>query len=178
MCNLRLKFGKITSGFTLTERWEAGNYYIIFWSVTSKAEKRSCLIYLCHFRVKYDKEVCWSYAKIVKFCCLMFTLSTEPQKWAFRGISVKTTMNRWWARYIPACYFCIYSIIKAIVLCLSRRRGVDYFNRCFLWIQKLWLDCGMISRSVRLALGISELVDSLENAFLDNLRFSKLVFDL
>ena len=24
--NLRLKFGKITSGFTLTEQWEAGNY--------------------------------------------------------------------------------------------------------------------------------------------------------
>ena len=37
-CNLRLKFGKITSGFTLTERWEAGNYHIIFWSMTSKAE--------------------------------------------------------------------------------------------------------------------------------------------
>ena len=29
---------KITSGFTLTERWESGNYYIIFWSMTSKAE--------------------------------------------------------------------------------------------------------------------------------------------
>ena len=37
-CNLRLKFRKITSGFILTERWEAGNYHIIFWSVTSKAE--------------------------------------------------------------------------------------------------------------------------------------------
>ena len=37
-CNLRLKFIKITSGFTLTEQWEAGNYHIIFWSVTSKAE--------------------------------------------------------------------------------------------------------------------------------------------
>ena len=37
-CNLRLKFGKITSWFTLTERLEAGNYHINFWSVTSKAE--------------------------------------------------------------------------------------------------------------------------------------------
>ena len=37
-CNLRLKFGKINSGFTLTERWEAGNYHIIFWSMASKAE--------------------------------------------------------------------------------------------------------------------------------------------
>ena len=25
-CNLRLKFEKITSAFTLTEQWEAGNY--------------------------------------------------------------------------------------------------------------------------------------------------------
>ena len=25
----------------MTERWEAGNYYIVFWSVTSKAEFRS-----------------------------------------------------------------------------------------------------------------------------------------
>ena len=33
-----LKFGKINSGFTLTEQWEAGNYYIVFWCVTSKAE--------------------------------------------------------------------------------------------------------------------------------------------
>ena len=38
MCNLRLKLGKITSGFTLTERWEAGNYHIIFGAMTSKAE--------------------------------------------------------------------------------------------------------------------------------------------
>ena len=37
-CSLRLKFGKITSGFTMTERWEAGNYHIIFWSMMSKAE--------------------------------------------------------------------------------------------------------------------------------------------
>ena len=53
--NLRLKFGKITSGFTLTERWEAGDYHIIFWSMTSKAEFSSespdqflyiCLIYV------------------------------------------------------------------------------------------------------------------------------------
>ena len=31
-------FGKITSRFTLIERWGAGNYHIIFWSMTSKAE--------------------------------------------------------------------------------------------------------------------------------------------
>ena len=37
-CNLLLKFGKITSGFTLTERWKAGYYYAVFWAVTSKAE--------------------------------------------------------------------------------------------------------------------------------------------
>ena len=37
-CNLGLKFGKITPGFTLTVQWEAGNYYIIFWSMTSKTE--------------------------------------------------------------------------------------------------------------------------------------------
>ena len=30
--------------------------------------------------------------KITKFCCLTFTLSTEPQKWAFRGVSLKTTV--------------------------------------------------------------------------------------
>ena len=29
---------KNISGFILTERWEAGKYYIIFWSMTSKAE--------------------------------------------------------------------------------------------------------------------------------------------
>ena len=39
-CNLRLKFGKTTSGFTLTERWEAGNYLSIFWWMASKAEFR------------------------------------------------------------------------------------------------------------------------------------------
>ena len=33
-----LKLGKITSGFTLTKQWETGNYHIIFWSMTSKAE--------------------------------------------------------------------------------------------------------------------------------------------
>ena len=32
------KFWQLTSRFTLTEQWEAGNYHIIFWSVTSKAE--------------------------------------------------------------------------------------------------------------------------------------------
>ena len=37
-CNLCLKFGKITSRFTLTEQWEAGNYHIVFWSMTSKTE--------------------------------------------------------------------------------------------------------------------------------------------
>ena len=37
-CNLRLKFGKITSGFTLTEQWEAGNFPIVFWFVTSETE--------------------------------------------------------------------------------------------------------------------------------------------
>ena len=29
-CNLRFKFEKITSGFNLTERWEAGNYHAVF----------------------------------------------------------------------------------------------------------------------------------------------------
>ena len=37
-CNLHLKFGKITSRLTLTERREAGNYHIIFWYITSKVE--------------------------------------------------------------------------------------------------------------------------------------------
>ena len=37
-CNLHVKFKKITSGFTLTERWKAGNYHINFWSMTLKAE--------------------------------------------------------------------------------------------------------------------------------------------
>mgnify|MGYP001799646785 CR=1 FL=1 len=36
--NLRSKFGKITSGFTFTEQWGAGNYPIVFWSVTSETE--------------------------------------------------------------------------------------------------------------------------------------------
>ena len=36
--NLRLKSLKITSGFTLTEQSDAGNYHIIFLSVTSKVE--------------------------------------------------------------------------------------------------------------------------------------------
>ena len=52
--NLRFKIWKITSGFTLTERWEAGNYHIIFWFVTSKSEFNSerpvlfawCLLFL------------------------------------------------------------------------------------------------------------------------------------
>ena len=37
-CNLLLKFGNVTSGFNSTERREAGNYPIVFWSMTSKAE--------------------------------------------------------------------------------------------------------------------------------------------
>ena len=48
-CSLRLKFGKITSGFTLTEQWEAGNYPIVCWSVTSEIEYnewRSCSVSL------------------------------------------------------------------------------------------------------------------------------------
>ena len=54
-CNLRLKFGKITSGLTVTERWETSNYYIIFWSMTSKAEFSSespyQLLYICSIHV-------------------------------------------------------------------------------------------------------------------------------
>ena len=42
-CNLGLKFGKITSGFSLTERWEAGNYHTIFWIMMLKAEFSSDL---------------------------------------------------------------------------------------------------------------------------------------
>ena len=38
LCKLPLKFGKITSGFILIERWEAGNYHIISWPVASKAK--------------------------------------------------------------------------------------------------------------------------------------------
>ena len=58
--------------------------------------------------------------KIAKFCCVTFTLSTEPQKWAFRGVSsVKATVSRWWAPYIRARRLLLYSIIKAIVLCRS-----------------------------------------------------------
>ena len=48
-CNLHLKFGKITSGFTLTEQWEAGNYPIVFLSVTSEtlySKWRSCSVSL------------------------------------------------------------------------------------------------------------------------------------
>ena len=49
--NLRLKFGKITSGFTVTERWEAGNCHFIFWSMTSKVEISSerpvLFLYIC-----------------------------------------------------------------------------------------------------------------------------------
>ena len=47
--NLRLKFGKITSEFTLTEQLEAGNYPIVFWYVTSETEYsgwRSCSVSL------------------------------------------------------------------------------------------------------------------------------------
>ena len=40
-CNLRLKFGKITSKLALTEQWEVGNYHSIFWSMTSKTAFRS-----------------------------------------------------------------------------------------------------------------------------------------
>ena len=36
--NFCLKFGKITSEFTFTELYEAGNCHIILWSVTSKTE--------------------------------------------------------------------------------------------------------------------------------------------
>ena len=38
MVQFAFKVRKITSGFTLTERWEAGNYPIVWWSMTSKAE--------------------------------------------------------------------------------------------------------------------------------------------
>ena len=59
--SLRLKFQKIISGFTLTERWETGDYHIIFWSVTSKAELSSerPVLFLCLFRllVKYGSKV-------------------------------------------------------------------------------------------------------------------------
>ena len=59
------KFPKTTSGFTLIEEWEAGNYHIIFWSVMSKAEFSSerpdQFIYLFHFLVKYGGEVFCSY---------------------------------------------------------------------------------------------------------------------
>ena len=54
-CNLRLKFGKITSGLTLTEQWESGNYHIIFWSMTSKAEFRSESLVLFLFKGKVEK---------------------------------------------------------------------------------------------------------------------------
>ena len=41
--------------FTLTEQWEAGNYHIIFWSMTSKAEfsKESPVqgLYICSIYV-------------------------------------------------------------------------------------------------------------------------------
>ena len=37
-CNLHLQFWKITSGFTLAEWWEVGDYHIIFWSVMSNAK--------------------------------------------------------------------------------------------------------------------------------------------
>ena len=54
-CNLLLKFGKITSGFTLTEQWEAGNYNITSWSMTSKAEFSSespnQFLYICSIYV-------------------------------------------------------------------------------------------------------------------------------
>ena len=54
-CNLRLKFGKIASRFTLTEGWETGNYHIIFWSMTSKAEFSSesmvQFLYICSIYV-------------------------------------------------------------------------------------------------------------------------------
>ena len=67
-CNLRLKFGKIISGFTLTERWEAGNYHIVFGSVTSKVEFSSespdqflyiCSIYIAptHLATIFYKEM-------------------------------------------------------------------------------------------------------------------------
>ena len=38
MVQFAFKVRKITSGFTLTERWGAGNYPIVWWSMTSKAE--------------------------------------------------------------------------------------------------------------------------------------------
>ena len=54
-CNLNLKFIKITTEFTLTERWEAGNYHIIFWSMTLKAEFSNesphQLLYICSIYV-------------------------------------------------------------------------------------------------------------------------------
>ena len=52
-CNLRLKFGKIISGFTMTDCWKAGNYHIVFWSMTSKAEfsreSPDQFLYVCQF---------------------------------------------------------------------------------------------------------------------------------
>ena len=43
---------------------------------------------------------------MVSFCSLTSTLPTEPQKWAFRGVSVKKTVSRRPVRYIPTCNFC------------------------------------------------------------------------
>ena len=43
-CNLH--FGKITSGFTLTEWWMPGNYYIIFWSMMSKFSSEIPVLFL------------------------------------------------------------------------------------------------------------------------------------
>ena len=52
-CNLHLKFGKITFGFTLTEQWESGNYHVIFWSITPKAgfDRESVVQFLYIFSI-------------------------------------------------------------------------------------------------------------------------------
>ena len=53
---------------------------------------------------------------IVKVCCLKFTLSTEPQKRVFRGVSVKTGSS------LHSNVQLLFSLIKTIVLYRSRLR--------------------------------------------------------
>ena len=69
-CIKSLKNCDITSGFILTERWEAGNYYIIFWSVTSKAEFSSespdQFLYICSICVATTHLATIFYKKMEK----------------------------------------------------------------------------------------------------------------
>ena len=107
-CNLGLKFGKIASELNLTEQWEAYNYHIIFWLMTSKAEFRSesavqflyiFSIYVIHLATKFYKKMKTVYKNRAGLSLLNYSFDVTDQKtiWqllaSLRSVKVKAEMS-------------------------------------------------------------------------------------